>query len=82
MVNGRDTLDEPLEVLPGQDVSGIAATATDRPAEIAGTLLDQLGRPSPDGTPSSCSRPIARTGPPRRAASGASSRRDRTADLP
>ena len=48
MVNGRDTLDQPLEVLPGQDVSGIAAMATNRPAEIAGIVLDQLGRPTPE----------------------------------
>jgi hypothetical protein len=48
IVNGRYTLDQPLEVLPGQDVSGIAVTATDRTTEIAGTLLDQLGRPTPE----------------------------------
>ena len=44
----RDTLDQPLEVLPGQDFHGIAVTLTDRPTTLAGTLFDQLGRPSPD----------------------------------
>ena len=48
VVNGRDTLDQPLEVPPGQDVSDVAVTLTDRPAEIAGTVLDQLGRPTPE----------------------------------
>jgi hypothetical protein len=48
MLNGRDTLDQPLDVLPGQDVSDVAVTLTDQPTEIAGTLLDQLGRPTPE----------------------------------
>jgi hypothetical protein len=48
VLNGRDTLDQPLDVLPGQDVSDVAVTLTDRPTEIAGTLLDQLGRPTPE----------------------------------
>ncbi len=48
MVNGRDTLDQPLEVPPGQDVSEVAVTLTDQPAEITGIVLDQLGRPTPE----------------------------------
>jgi hypothetical protein len=48
MAGERDTLDQPLEVLPGQDFHGIAVTLTDRPTTLAGTLFDQLGRPSPD----------------------------------
>ena len=48
MVNGRDTLDQPLDVPPGQDVSDIAVTLTDQPAEITGIVLDQLGRPTPE----------------------------------
>ena len=48
VVGGRDTLDQPLDVLPGQDVSDVAVTLTDQPTEIAGTLFDQLGRPTPE----------------------------------
>ena len=48
IVNGRDTLDQPLEVPPGQDVSDVAVTLTDQPAEISGIVLDQLGRPTPE----------------------------------
>lgn len=48
MVNGRDTLDQPLDVPPGQDVPDVAVTSTDQPTEITGTLLDQLGRPTPE----------------------------------
>jgi hypothetical protein len=48
MHNGRDTLDVPLDVTPGVNVGGLVATFTDRPAEISGTLFDQLGQPAPD----------------------------------
>ena len=43
----RDTLDQPLEVVTGQDVADVAVTLTDRPTALAGTLFDQLGRPTP-----------------------------------
>jgi hypothetical protein len=47
MAGGRDTLDVPLEVLPGQDAS-LTVTMTDRPSEITGILFDQLNRPAPE----------------------------------
>jgi hypothetical protein len=47
MSGGRDTLDQPLEVAPGQDAS-LTLTLTDRPTELSGVLLDQLGRPAPE----------------------------------
>ena len=47
-VNGIDVLDTPLEVLPGQDVPHVTVSLTDRPAEISGTLFDELGRPAPE----------------------------------
>jgi hypothetical protein len=48
MVDGRDTLDLPLEVDPGRDVENVMVTLTDRPSEISGTLFDQLDRPAPE----------------------------------
>ena len=45
---GRDTLDTPLVVESGQDVSDLTLTITDRPTSITGTLFDQLGRPTPE----------------------------------
>ena len=42
-----EVLDNPLEVVAGQDVS-LSLTMTDRVTEITGTLLDQLGRPAPE----------------------------------
>ena len=65
VANGADVLDKLLEVPPGQDVPNIVITLTDRPAGIAGTLFDELGRPAPD-TRSSCSQPIGVFVPPLR----------------
>ena len=48
MLNGRDTLDTPLDVRRGENVEGLTVTLTDHPTELAGTLFDQLGRPSPE----------------------------------
>lgn len=48
ILNGRDTLDAPLEIPPGENVDNLAATLIDRPAEVTGTLFDQLGRPAPE----------------------------------
>jgi hypothetical protein len=48
IVQGRDTLDLPLEVQPGRDVDNVAVTLTDQPTEISGTLFDQLDRPAPE----------------------------------
>jgi hypothetical protein len=47
-VQGRDTLDLPLEVQPGRDVDNVMVTLTDQPSEISGTLFDQLDRPAPE----------------------------------
>jgi uncharacterized protein (DUF2141 family) len=48
IVEGRETLDLPLEVQPGRDVVDMIVTLTDRPSEISGTLFDQLDRPAPE----------------------------------
>jgi hypothetical protein len=48
IADGRDALDVPLDVQPGQNVGNVAVTLTDRPAEISGTLFDRLGRPAPE----------------------------------
>jgi len=45
--DGRDTLDEPLEVVPGQSTV-LTVTMTNEPTELSGVLLDQLGRPAPE----------------------------------
>jgi hypothetical protein len=46
ILNGRDTLDAPLEVKSGQPVSDLTLTLTSRPTELAGTLSDAAGRPT------------------------------------
>jgi carboxypeptidase family protein len=46
IVNGRDTLDAPLEVRSGQPVSDLTLTLTNRPTELTGTLSDAAGRPT------------------------------------
>jgi len=46
-VAGRDTLDEPLELSPGQSTE-LTLTLTDELTELSGILRDQLGRPAPE----------------------------------
>ena len=46
-VDGRDTLDTPLEVLPNVNPA-LTVTFTDQPTELSGTVLDNLGRPAPE----------------------------------
>ena len=50
IAKGRDALDFPVEVGPGEDVSGVVVTFTDGTQEISGTLQDASGRPATDYT--------------------------------
>jgi hypothetical protein len=43
LVRGRDLLDGRFEMKPGTDVDGVTVTFTDRPAGIAGRLVDATG---------------------------------------
>jgi hypothetical protein len=44
---GRDVADAPFDVRPGEDISGVVITMTDRISEIAGRVIDGAGRPAP-----------------------------------
>ena len=44
MLGGRDIADVPFDVRPGEDVSGIVVTFTDRPTELSGSVLDSANR--------------------------------------
>ena len=46
VVEGQDTLDFPVEVKPGQNVTGAVITFTDRQAGISGTMTDDRGQPA------------------------------------
>jgi hypothetical protein len=46
LVAGHDTLDAPLDVRPAENVSDLVVDFTDRPTEIAGSLLDANGKPA------------------------------------
>jgi hypothetical protein len=46
VIDGRDVLDEPLQIRPGQHVAGAVVTFTDRPTEISGVLKDASGAPA------------------------------------
>jgi hypothetical protein len=46
VIDGRDVLDEPLQIRPGQHVTGAVVTFTDRPTEITGVLQDASGAPA------------------------------------
>lgn len=45
ILNGRDLADVPFDVKPGDDVTGLVVTFTDRGAGISGRLVDAGGRP-------------------------------------
>ena len=45
VVNGRDTLDIPLEITGDRDVENALVTMTDRTTELAGTITDGSGAP-------------------------------------
>ena len=48
MLGGRDVADVPLDIKPGEDVTGLVLTFTDTPAEVSGVLYDPMNRPSSD----------------------------------
>jgi protocatechuate 3,4-dioxygenase beta subunit len=45
VVDGRDALDEPLDVRSAQRISGVSLVFTDRLSEISGTVADEQGTP-------------------------------------
>jgi hypothetical protein len=48
VANERETQDDGLDVVANRDVRDVVVTLTDRPAGIAGSLVDASGRPAPD----------------------------------
>ena len=47
-VRGRDVLDEPIDIAPGEDITDVRLTVTDRINELSGTVTDATGKPSRD----------------------------------
>ena len=47
-VAGRNVLDVPFELPPGQHVTDAVITFSDRATELTGTLVDTQGRPTPE----------------------------------
>jgi hypothetical protein len=45
LLAGRDVSDVPFEVRPGENVSNLVVTFTDRPTELSGVVYDQANRP-------------------------------------
>jgi len=50
VVKGRDVLDFPLDVAPGDELTDAVVTFTDARQSISGSLQDASGRPAPDYT--------------------------------
>jgi hypothetical protein len=50
LVKGVDALDIPIDVHPGENLSGVVVTLTDRSAGVTGRLLDSAGGPAPEFT--------------------------------
>ena len=46
MLGDRDVADASFDVRPGEDVTGVIVTMTDRPTEITGRVIDSAGRPA------------------------------------
>ena len=46
MLNGRDTLDFPVEIRPNEDVGGVVVTLTSATQRLSGMLQDTAGRPA------------------------------------
>jgi hypothetical protein len=46
VLDGRDTLDAPLDVRPGQSIADLTVTITDRPTVLTGTIFDAAGQPT------------------------------------
>jgi hypothetical protein len=45
--DGKDLLDTPFEIRPGEDLSNVVMTFTDKHTELGGVLQDQTGQPAP-----------------------------------
>jgi hypothetical protein len=50
IADGKDTLDFPLEVKPGENMSNVNVEFTDKFTDLKGTLQSQLGQPTSDFT--------------------------------
>jgi len=48
LVNGQDTLDVPIELGGGQDISNAVVTFTDRTTELSGRMIDPQNLPATD----------------------------------
>lgn len=46
VLEGRDTLDAPIDVRPGQSIADLTVTMTDRPTVLSGTIFDATGQPT------------------------------------
>lgn len=46
VLDGRDTLDAPLDVRLGQPIVDVTVTITDRPTVLTGTIVDAAGQPT------------------------------------
>jgi hypothetical protein len=50
VVKGKDVLDFPLDIGPGEEIADVVLTFTDATQQVGGTLQDATGRPAPDYT--------------------------------
>ena len=47
-INGRDTLDVPVDIRSGEQIADAVITLTDQPTELSGTMTDAAGSPAPE----------------------------------
>ncbi len=49
-IRGKDVLDEPIDLAPGEEISDVQLTVTDRISELSGIVTDTAGKPSREGS--------------------------------
>jgi protocatechuate 3,4-dioxygenase beta subunit len=47
-INGRETLDVPVDIRAGEQITDAVITMTDQPTELVGTMTDSTGSPAPE----------------------------------
>ena len=47
-INGQDTVEVPVQIRPGEAITGAVITMTDRPTELSGTMTDANNAPAPE----------------------------------
>jgi hypothetical protein len=48
MAGDREWLDDAIDIRPGEAITGVVVTVTNRPAGLSGKVIDETGNPTPN----------------------------------